>query len=283
MTVQTTVEHEGFQGNYHDGDSRSLALIVVSGSDGGMRVAEATAKRFSEEGIPSLAVAYYKTPQTSRDLSEIPVEYIECAIHWLQGKGFSKIAIHGISKGAEYALVSASLLPAISGVIALSCSCCVFGGLSAQRKALPTSSWSWKGKPLPCLSMAGYSVSIPKILLQNRELRLLDLYKHLLDTGRNEENTIKVEHIQGPILLQSGHEDSMWPAEEMGDIIVERLADKKFAHDYQHVVFSPGSHLLSPMSSPMLILYRLERKNRDACNATRESAFANSLEFLRKL
>lgn len=283
MTEKTTVEREGFQSIYYDGTSRNLALIIVSGSDGGLRVADATAKRFSAEGIPSLAVAYYKTSQTSSNLAEIPVEYVEHAIDWLRKKGFSKIAIHGISKGAEYALVSASLLPAISGVIALSGSCCVFGGLSARRRAMPTSSWSWRGKPLPYLSMGDAHVSFAKMLLQYGELRLVDFYNHLLDTGRTEENTIKAEHIQGPILLQSGHEDSMWPAEEMSNIITQRLSEKAFPYRYEHHVFSPGGHLLSPMSSPMLGLYKLERKDREGCSAARERAFANSLSFLKAL
>lgn len=49
----------------------------------------------------------------------IPVEYVERAVIELKRNGFEKIALHGISTGAGYALLCSSLIPEISCTIAV--------------------------------------------------------------------------------------------------------------------------------------------------------------------
>lgn len=68
--------------------------------------------------FPALALALFRTRQTQKDLSCVPVEYVENSISWLKDQGYQKIGIDGTSKGSEMALVAASMFPDISCVIA---------------------------------------------------------------------------------------------------------------------------------------------------------------------
>lgn len=102
--------------------------------------------------FPALALALFRTRQTQKDLSCVPVEYVENSISWLKDQGYQKIGIDGTSKGNEIALVAASMFPDISCVIARVPSHFVSEGLSGKgRKRAPsgTSCWSYHGKELP--------------------------------------------------------------------------------------------------------------------------------------
>ena len=282
--TKTSVKENGFHGCFYESGSESnLALIVLTGSDGRLEYASQIAKRFSESGIPSIAIAYFNTSETSKDLSEVPVEIIEHAVSWLRGRGFIKTAIYGISKGAEYALLSASLIKQINAVIAVSASCCVFEGLTAKKRPAAASSWSWRGKALPFISFGNYTPRFFSNFLKDREIGFIDEYDRLLDTEMNESNTIKVENINGPILLISAHEDVMWPSERMGNLITDRLKSKNFEFPYRHEVYQYASHVLCPIYSPVSKIFRMERKYRKKCDISRNEAFKLSLDLLHKV
>ena len=51
---------------------------------------------------------------------------------------------------------------------------------------------------------------------------------------------IKVENINGPILVISGKNDDQWPAPEMSDQLMARLKRKGFKHDYEHIKLDGG-------------------------------------------
>lgn len=282
--IKLSVKESGFQGCFYDtGTESKAALIVMTGSDGRLAYAQKIAKQFADNGVPSLALAYFHTSETSKDLVEIPVEIIERSVSWLRDRGFQKVAVYGVSKGAEYALLSASLLKQVNAVIAVSASCCIFEGLHHMRPAAK-SSWSWRGEALPYIPFGNYTPQqLISSLRKNKEIRFVDEYDRLLDTEMNESNTIKVENINGPILLISAHEDVMWPSERMANLIVNRLKNNGFQFACRHEVYKRASHVLTPNSSPVLKMFRVERMYSKECNASRNSAFALSLDFLHSL
>ena len=115
MDVQTkkaNVRTEGFEGILYPGNGRKdKVLIVMSGSNGGMKLTRQAAEFYQKNGFPALALALFKTKQTPKDLSRVPVEYVENAIAWLKKQGYERIGIDGMSKGSEMALVAASMFP----------------------------------------------------------------------------------------------------------------------------------------------------------------------------
>lgn len=243
------VQENGFQGIFvkEEGDMEK-ALIVIGGSEGGINAAYGVAKAFAEEGIASLGVAYWGTEQTAKCLTQIPIEIIERAIYFLKEKGYKKVGIYGVSKGAELALVSASLLPELKFVIAVSPSCCVFEGIK-NRACSGESSWTWRGKSLKYVGFDGISVNMKKNMLKNKEMGLREEYTKAIELHKTEENIIKAEEIQGPVLLLSAKADAQWPAEIMADMIMERLKEKNFAYPNHHETFYPASHMLCPVRS----------------------------------
>jgi len=60
------------------------ALIVISGSDGGIAGAAMYGEPLAANGYAVLALAYFAMTGLPRDLVEIPLEYFKLAIDWLQ-------------------------------------------------------------------------------------------------------------------------------------------------------------------------------------------------------
>ncbi len=281
------ISDHGFHGIFYPTTTKDKALIVISGSDGGITWAKQIAELFSGKGIPALAVAYWGMKDMPKNLSLIPIETIQSAVCWLKEQGYQEIGIYGVSKGAELALTSASFLPQIKLVIAVSPACCIFEGI-AKPAYSGTSSWTWNGDPLPYVSFKGISVNILKDFLKNHEFGFVKHYLKVLETEKNEENFIKVEKINGPILLLSAKEDAQWPSAIMGTMVCDRLKEKAFPFPFHHEIFSPASHILNPIASNKLkkilrFAYKMERKHQKECDVARDKALQMSLDWIAQL
>lgn len=278
--TKTTINQDGFQGRYFASRQRDIALLVLGGSEGSVAFTNSVAKSFSAIGISALAVYYFRTIQTGCSLSNIPVETIEHAVNWLKNSGTKKIIVYGLSKGAELALLAASLIAEINGVIAVSGSCCIFEGLTWNLKSSGKSSWQWRDNEVPYVSTSGAVPSFFSTLIKNGEMNYFDSFNRLLEVEMTENTVIRVENIKGPILLLSAKEDVVWPSKRMNELIIKRLEEKKFKYDYSHKTFSPASHFLTPTHQLIYSIFRLERNNKPLCSLARQQAFDCSLNFL---
>ena len=220
------------------------AIIMLGGSEGGKSWSRIRRpiELFVEQGYSVLSLAYFKTQNLPDTLEEIPIEYFEKAIAWLSAQPNivpREYVILGGSKGAEAGLLIGSKFLEIKAVIAFSPSSVVWQGIPRNRFELGEknkSSWSYKGESLPFVS---YPPLIRKI-----DLMLLRLRRAHEDALENEdgviEATIKVENIQGPILLISGNRDRLWPSTIMGEKIVSRLRAKEYSYHYEHHSYGTG-------------------------------------------
>ncbi|MEO0531798.1 MAG: acyl-CoA thioester hydrolase/BAAT C-terminal domain-containing protein [Planctomycetota bacterium] len=235
-----TVERDGFAATYYQaGNSeRGCGVIVLGGSEGG--VPERYAKAVADEGYAVLALAYFKSPGTPSHLDEIPLEYFDKAVSWfvntapMKGK---KTVLLGASKGAELALLLASRKREIEGVVAISPSSVVFQGIPEVFWP-PRSSWITSQTPVPFVP---YDISGG---IDPNNLRKL-YERSLSNREKASQAAIPVERINGPILLLSGEEDSMWPASTMADAVTKRLQQKSFKHHFRHVKYDDAGHTLS--------------------------------------
>ena len=57
--------------------------------------------------------------------------------------------------------------------------------------------------------------------------------------------TIRVEKINGPILLFSGLDDKVWPSALMADIIEQRIIESNFKNSFQNIKYEKAGHLIS--------------------------------------
>lgn len=76
---------------------KDKAIILISGSEGGMEHAGKMARYLQDNGIPALALGYFKTQNTSKYLDRIPMEIVRNALLYLKREGYEKIGIVGAS------------------------------------------------------------------------------------------------------------------------------------------------------------------------------------------
>ena len=229
------INQDGLVAEYFAGQGAQVssgAVIVLGGSEGGLRGSRNLARRLASEGLPAIAVSYFGEPGQPTRLDLIPIENVERAFNWLSARPDvqGKIAVVGVSKGAELALITASRNPKIAAVVAGVPSNVVWQGID-QTGAATGSSWTANGVPL---TYAPYDMS-------HGFTSVFDLYEDSLPAAP-ADSQIPVERIAGPILLVSGRADSMWPSSEMADRIAQRLVSHGFTHAVQNLSYPDAGH-----------------------------------------
>lgn len=283
--IHTTVAKEGFEGIYFEANKKKdKVVIVISGSNGGMKMTKQCAEFYERNGISALAVALFKTKETQKDLDRVPIEYIEAAIHWLQKLGYQQIGIDGTSKGSEIALLSASMFPALSCVIARVPSHFVSEGLLVKGKAkMPsgTSCWSYHGKEIPYAPYNARKFNVPKILLKEKEMHLITINR---EKTVKEEHIIPIEKINGPVLLLSALNDTVWPSYESGMYMEKRLQAKGFKYPFKHVAYPTMSHaMMTEINRIYRLAFKTERQNKKQCAVERTQLAEELLKWINEV
>lgn len=233
-------------GNNWDGimypvlERKDKVMIVMSGSEGGLEHAGKNAMYLQEQGIPALALGYFKTRHSAKALSKIPLELIENVIKWLKNQAYERIGILGASKGAEYALAAAIEFSDISCVIVKTPSWFYSEGMIGNKPS-ETSCWSYKGKELPFTPYKTRKLNMLRMLWENKEFNILEV-----NTGKDicEESVIPLEKIKAPILMLSVEKDTIWPSKESAEKMELRLKQSNFDYPFKHICFPNMSHMM---------------------------------------
>ena len=222
------------------GNGESQPLIVgLGGSEGGNAWTsdywKKTRDQFIEKGYAFLAIGYFGANGTPVLLEKIAIEDIHNAINEavknpkVNGK---KIAIVGGSRGADLALLVGSYYKDIDCVVGLVASNAVFPG---NTLSFSTSSWTFNGEELPFVPVNKEAVPF----LMKRDLR--GAFEAMLkDTIAEKKALIKVEKINGPILLISATKDEVAPTTPMADKMIARLKEQKFKYYSEHIAIEGG-------------------------------------------
>ncbi len=227
------------------------AIVLLGGSEGGKVWSSIGTKKVVSQlvslGYSVLSLAYFKSPGLPPLLEEIPLEYFENAFAWLANQPevlSDELAVIGMSKGAEAALLLGSMNPKIKTIVALSPSHVVWQGIPKLGSKLGStlkSDWSYEGEGLTCVPYGIQSWNIGTVIGTMLFGKLRKIHEQaLLNNSQVEAALIQVEKIQGAILLMSGKRDKMWPSTEMSEQITNRLATKGFVFPYSHIAFDAG-------------------------------------------
>ncbi|MDJ1470319.1 alpha/beta hydrolase family protein [Xanthocytophaga flava] len=137
---------------YPKGSKKLPIVISLAGSGGGM-LEDKDMQLLALEGYAVLSLAYFKMEDLPNKLEEIPLEYFKQAIGWVSEQPVAdpnKIIVLGISRGAELALLLASVYPQIKGVIAFAPGNIILPNAVDIGDSTPShSSWTLAGKPFP--------------------------------------------------------------------------------------------------------------------------------------
>lgn len=152
-TVRQEPLSNGLQGTLFlpNDNPNQKVIICLSGSDGG--IPNEMASIFASHDLASISLGYFAHEGLPKNLSQIPMEYFEKALEFLETHPNTKgaeIAVVGGSRGGELALLLASRYTQISSVVAYAPSYVLWSGYG-DYKEMKRSSWSYQGKELPFL------------------------------------------------------------------------------------------------------------------------------------
>ena len=197
--------------DYPAGAERRPAILLLGGSEGGIP-GPLQAGLLAAQGYPVLALAYFKEPGLPQQLENVPLEYFAAALKWLGRQPQvdpTHIAVLGISRGSEAALLSGAYFPAlVHAVIAMvpsDVALCSYPGCQGPA-------WTLHGHALP--------------------------YTREFDDPQPTDQpaaVIPVKRIRGPIFLACGGDDQTWTSCPYADAIIAHL---NAAHDhFPHVLY----------------------------------------------
>ncbi|MBU9713179.1 acyl-CoA thioester hydrolase/BAAT C-terminal domain-containing protein [Evansella tamaricis] len=286
---QVNVSTEHFEGSYFytKGQAKLPTILILGGPNGKKR--NDIAALLASQGYGAFTLPYFETYKGTTGLSNVPIEKVNHAMDWLKNHDSTdgkNIILLGISKGAELALLAASKNKGIRGVVAYSPASHVFEGLNKKNSS---SSWTENGKSIPYVP---FTFTFGRVLnklvakVKKTEPSLTTMYNNSLakyERKGKEDAIIKVENIQGPILLLSGEEDAFWPSALMAEKIVNRLKKKNFNYSVNHSKYKNAGHLFIlpflPATQNMEELYAIGGNPLD--NAiSGEQAWNETIDFL---
>jgi dienelactone hydrolase len=205
---------------------RVPALITLGGSEGGSESAMRTAVVLAHEGFAGLALTYFGAPGVPATLREIPLEYFEQALRFLENHEAviaDRIGVLGVSRGGELALLLGATFSELAAIVALVPSpyrWCSNDGASVA--------WTHRGVPLlPYLAPVAplrvtATVDPPRWMVASTpafERALASASDQTLAAALSP-----IERTTGPILLASGEDDQVWPCTRMAQVAVSHLA-----------------------------------------------------------
>ena len=238
------------------GGGKRPAIILLGGSEGGTYVTRG-AGALASRGFAVLALPYYspaqwpsqkaELPSLPAAFADIPVERLNEARAWLQTRDdvdATRIALHGTSKGAEFALLAALHLPWVRSVVAVVPSDVVWEGWGPGVEGGQRASFALNGKPFPFVPYVDFGKEF--MGYQTGEAVRI---RRPQDKGRAAHPEaaaaarIAVERIKVPVLVIGGHEDQVWASGMMAQNIAERRAEAKL--DTVALVYVDAGHYLS--------------------------------------
>ncbi len=239
-------------GYFAEGDNKTgNSVIILGGSEG--RIHKKYADLLSQKGISTLALSYFDSPNISKNLEYINLEYFVLAANWLKkNTRTDKVVIVGYSHGAQLALLLASYFPDLfSKIICFSPISYVLGGFPYVNKP----AWQFGGKPfnhflkgvvsqnldLTVGEDLKESVNKKKIVFYNNTkddpFIVKDLFDKMVLKNRDDQAEIPCSNIKVAILLFSGKEDRIWDSSLYASQIKQKAINaKEVIHiDYEGV------------------------------------------------
>ncbi len=242
------------------GDGPHPAITTVSGSGGGL--SEPGAALYASHGYACFTLAYFNYETLPKTLVDIPLEYFEKAIHYLQSIDSidsQRLAINGGSRGGELALLLGSTFPQYKAVIAEVPSNVLWGGVQSNYAEGPKPAWIYKGEALPYMGDEPDMESYGYISDYAKRGEAIPLTPGFLAMMRRFPETMKkaeipIEKINGPVLLISGEDDQMWPSTQFADMAMDRLKAHHFKKPFFHFSYSGAGHAILPPYFPSNVI-----------------------------
>lgn len=237
------------------------AVMILNGSGGGIN--EPRAALYASRGYAAFALAYFKAPGLSDYISNTPLEYFQTGLRWLRKKVQPKhdfVAISGQSRGGELVLLLGATFPKeVSAVVAYVPGAVVHSGQNACDPKIgregPT--WLLGGKPIPHVwennRTATWAPFDEGPSPHRHEKAILTA---LQDPDAVARARIRVEDIEGPVILLSATDDGSWPSSLYSKMVQDKLAEVKHPYPVEWLDYENGGHsILFPYVPTTQLVY----------------------------
>jgi dienelactone hydrolase len=238
---------------YRPEDATGVApVMLLGGSEGGLH--EDDAALLAAHGHAVLALAYYGLPGLPATLRDIPLEYFERALDYLEALPFAdaeRLTVIGGSKGGEAALLIGSRSPRVRAVVSMAGSGLLTQGIDQDVLTgsfldimkTPVATWTSRGEPLPFLP----NVVTPELEARARDGEPISLRDAIgpaiAVTDLHDACAIPVERINGPVLLLVGEDDQGYGV-AFHQVAADRLHANRHRHPWRHIVYPEAGHLI---------------------------------------
>ncbi|MBA2560883.1 MAG: acyl-CoA thioesterase [Propionibacteriales bacterium] len=232
-----------------------VGVLVLLGSHDQMNVERA--RLLARHGAHALSLRWFGGDGQPPGVCEIPLENFVRALDRLSEEPVDGIAVIGLSKGAEAALLLACVDDRVDLTVAMSPPSVVWANVGPGLDGQTTpyrSSWTWRGEQLPFVAYDDDWVPAE----DDGPIAYRTLYEQslLLDPDATRAAAIPIEEAEGDLVLVAGHDDELWPSVSS----VRALAARRVSNDRQveviineragHHPVLPGQSV--PPSSPHL-------------------------------
>lgn len=240
-----TLEEDGFLGAFYPGRRRrGRAVLYVGGASCNRRMTLAMGRYLVDAGFTVLFLGFYLWKGLPRKMWRIPVDYAERASKWLVGQGY-EVCMMGASTGAGYTLLSASLIPEIHGVVAMAPFDHVFEGMEMLGRAPHCSVYQFHAEEYPYSRFDIVRDGWPAAFRTARKagVPLKGFMRYGYESAKlNPASRIRVENINGDILLTTAEYDIMWPADQAVARMKRVLENSPWSHRLTTLVYPCRSH-----------------------------------------
>lgn len=255
--IHFDTETDGFYGAYWECPEKTdAAIIAMLGDDPEDYMARSAVKWILKKGVNVLTMSPAKKDYGHHNY---PLERIENAVKWLKENKNNKIGIAGASTTGTLALTAASLFSDITLTIAMTPSDFIWQGFMQGKKDGCTewpiedeSLFTYKGEQLPYMPFCYKHPRYGQVIAEEAKAtgNMLASRKLFDDSEKahpiTEDEFIKVEKINGKLLLVAAEDDSLWDAAKYVRRIESRLETRPHNCTVEAVVYEHGTHFVFP-------------------------------------
>jgi dienelactone hydrolase len=198
--------------------ANGTGVLVLAGSSGRLEVERA--ELLASHGATALALRWFGGAGQPPVPREIPLETFTEAIDLLAAE-CERVALLGLSYGAEAALLTATVDDRVDAVVALAPTDVVWEGQHEHDDDPRRSKWTHAGRPVPFVPLErAWEPASPVPAYVEHYVRS----RALAGAAAVEAATIRVERFPGELVLVAGGDDQVWPSAGAARRIVARRA-----------------------------------------------------------
>lgn len=207
-------------------------------------------KLLATHGYATLALKYFDASGLPESLEAIEIEYFDRAIEWLTGRANvheGGIGLVGISRGVEAALLTAAGYDGPATVVGYSGGGAVRQGVTGVPPTAFVSrpAWTRNGTPVaPTGAIEAVFDAVDEVSQDRCTVESLPgTVRERVSEAVLARVLVRVEEIDGPVLLLAGGDDHQWPSAPMSALTISRLRRREHPHPYGLRVYCDAGHL----------------------------------------